>query len=85
MEWYIKKGVELDLAHFLTRARDSGDWDKATISEAAFRELLKAKIDTVDINRVKADISRFIPDPKVLDIWSPGYFHDLAGHLKIAG
>lgn len=85
MEWYIKKGVALNLAHFLSRARDSGDWNKATISEAEFRDLLKAKIDIIDINRVKADISRFIPDPKVLDIWSAKYFHDLAAHLKIAG
>jgi hypothetical protein len=37
----------------------------------------------VNLDRVKADISRFIPDPKMLDIWSSGYFHDLAGHLKI--
>ena len=32
---------------------------------------------------VKADISRFIPDPRVLDIWSASYFQDLAGYLTI--
>jgi hypothetical protein len=85
MEWYIKKGVILNLGHFLLRARDSGNWEKETISEEEFRELLKQRIDTVDFTRVKADISRFIPHPKVLDIWSANYFHDLAGHLKIAG
>jgi predicted nucleotidyltransferase component of viral defense system len=85
MEWYIKKGVILNLGHFLLRARDSGNWEKETISEEEFRELLKQRIDTVDFTRVKADISRFIPNPKVLDIWSANYFHDLAGHLKIAG
>ena len=83
MEWYIKKGVSLNLEHFLLRAQDSGDWEKATISIEEFRELLRAKIDEVDMNRVKADISRFIPDVKVLDVWSPQYFHDLVEHLKI--
>lgn len=85
MEWYLKKGIPLHLAHFLSRARDSGDWHESTITEAEFRELLKTKIERVDINQVKADISRFIPDPKVLNIWSAKYFHDLADNLRIAG
>ncbi|CAL1517253.1 nucleotidyl transferase AbiEii/AbiGii toxin family protein [Chitinophaga sp. MM2321] len=83
MEWYIKKGISLNLKHFLLRAKDSGDWNKDTITEEEFRELLSVKIDTVNLNRVKADISRFIPDPEVLDIWSTQYFHDLVTQLKI--
>jgi hypothetical protein len=84
MEWYIKKGITLDLGHFLRRAQDSGDWKEGTIDEKQFRELLSNKIDTVNMMRVKADISRFIPDPKVLNIWSPQYFHDLVTQLKIS-
>jgi len=83
MEWYIKKGVSLNLHHFLLRAKDSGDWNQENITEPAFKQLLNARIDTVDINRVKADISRFIPDPKVLEIWSAPYFHHLVEQLKI--
>src|SRR5258708_2032169 len=83
LEWYIKKGVSLHLSHFLLRAQDSGDWPKKTITEKEFRELLSTKIDAIDLNRVKADISRFIPDPRVLNIWSAKYFHDLADQLKI--
>jgi predicted nucleotidyltransferase component of viral defense system len=83
MEWYIKKGVSLHLQHFLARARDSGDWNKEAITAAEFMELLHAKINAVNLDRVKADISRFIPDPKTLTIWSVTYFHDLAGYLKI--
>jgi hypothetical protein len=84
MEWYIKKGVALDLDHFLMRARDSGDWKKHTIAENEFHDLLKQKITTVNMDRVKADISRFIANPVKLDIWSPGYFQDLAKHLKFS-
>lgn len=83
MEWYIKQASTLNLNHFLLRAQDSGDWEKETITNEEFRELLRARIDTVDMNRVKADIRRFIPDQKVLDIWSEKYFHDLGKHLKI--
>jgi Nucleotidyl transferase AbiEii toxin, Type IV TA system len=84
MEWYIKKGVALNLEHFLLRAQDSGDWQKETITEDEFQELLSARIDIVNLNRVKADISRFIPDPQTIEIWSPGYFHDLVKHLTFA-
>lgn len=84
MEWYIKKGISLDLNHFLLRAQDSGDWDKETLSEADFRALLSAKIDSVTLDYVRADASRFIKDVKVLDIWSKQYFHDLSQHLKIS-
>ncbi|HMI62731.1 MAG TPA: nucleotidyl transferase AbiEii/AbiGii toxin family protein [Puia sp.] len=83
LEWYIKRGAPLHLQHFLRRAQDSGDWKKDTITEEEFRELLREKIDGVDMNRVKADISRFILDPKVLNIWSARYFHDLVRQLKI--
>jgi len=82
-EWYIKKGVSLNLNHFLLRAIDSGDWKQESITEQEFRELLSARIGTVDMDRVKADIRRFIPDQKVLEIWSAKYFHDLSKHLKI--
>jgi predicted nucleotidyltransferase component of viral defense system len=83
MEWYIKKGIKLDLSHFLTRAQDSGDWKEETISEKEFRELLSQKIDTVNMEFVKRDVIRFIKDPEQLDIWSTTYFHDLASHLQI--
>lgn len=83
MEWYIRRGTALNLYHLLIRARDSGDWAEETLSENQFRSLLREKIDSVDFARIKADISRFIADPGVLEIWSPRYFHDLAGQLRV--
>lgn len=83
MEWYIRKGVSLNLSDFALRALDSGDWDQDHISEAEFRELLHAKIDAVNFQRIKDDIRRFIPDAGVLDIWSVGYFRDLVGEMRV--
>jgi hypothetical protein len=85
MEWYIRKGVPLNLKHFFQRANDSGDWQQEMITAEDFRDLLNAKIDSVNLDRVKADIVRFIPDPEKIDNWSAGYFHDLADHLIVAG
>lgn len=83
MEWYIKKGIKLDLSYFLTRAQDSGNWKEETISEKEFRELLSLKIDFVNMEFVKRDVIRFINYPEQLDIWSSTYFHDLVSHLQI--
>jgi hypothetical protein len=82
LEWYIRKGVALHLDHLVLRARDSGDWDKETMTPEEFHQLLREKIASVNMERVKSDISRFIPDSRVLDIWSAAYFQDLADHLK---
>ena len=82
MEWYIKKGISLNLHHFVLRAKDSGDWNKDLITENEFRKLLAEKIDSVNMKYVMDDIKRFVKDQEALEIWSPQYFHDLSTHLK---
>lgn len=83
LEWYIKKGIPININHFLERAKKSGDWDKDIITPEELQHLLIEKINGVSMERIKADIIRFIPDPSLLKIWSPDYFKDLITHLKI--
>jgi predicted nucleotidyltransferase component of viral defense system len=84
-EWYVKKGVGMDLKHFIERAQGSGDLTDEKLTEQQFRKLLTDRINSVDIEKVKSDAVRFIPDGKgQLDIWSKKYFSDLAGHLKVS-
>lgn len=83
LEWYIRKGVNLNLQHFLSRAKDSSDWGRETISEPEFMELLKERIENLNFEIAKKDVERFINKPKVLDIWSKQYFLDLVKLLKI--
>jgi len=84
MEWYIKKGIPLNLSHLVIRAKDSGDWDRDDMTEEEFSKLLSDRIDSVKMDYVINDIRRFIKDPRVLDIWSPQYFHDLMSNLKVS-
>ncbi|HEV7379862.1 MAG TPA: nucleotidyl transferase AbiEii/AbiGii toxin family protein, partial [Dyadobacter sp.] len=84
LEWYIRKGVSLDLKHFLARARDSGDWENEDVTQQELQLLLSNKIDEVNFGRIKDDIRRFIPDERVLDIWTAEYFHQLISKLKVA-
>jgi predicted nucleotidyltransferase component of viral defense system len=82
LEWYVKKGIPLDVVHFMARATDTGDWHKNTISEEEIIELLIDKINKVDFGGIKNDVVRFIKNDDVLSIWSPEYFKDLISKIK---
>jgi predicted nucleotidyltransferase component of viral defense system len=82
LEWYIKKGIPLDVSHFLARAKDTNDWQKDSISNEQIMELLATKIKSVSFRRIKEDVVRFIKNDEVLNIWSPEYFNDLIEKIK---
>lgn len=82
LEWYIKKGIPLDVNHFLTRAKDTNDWQEDSISNQQIIELLDAKINEVSFSNIKEDVVRFLPNDNVLNIWSPEYFKDLIEKIK---
>lgn len=81
-EWYIKKGIPLDVNHFLQRALDSGDCLENEISEAQIKSIINQKIDNVSFSGIKDDVIRFIKNDEVLNIWSPNYFKDLVEKMK---
>ncbi len=82
LEWYIRKGVPINLSHFLQRAKDTGDWSQEDIGQKDLINLLKEKINGISIEEVKKDIRPFVKDIHKLDIWSRQYFLDLIGLLK---
>ena len=82
LEWYIKKGIPLDVNHFLARAKDTNDWQDDRISNEQIIELFDTKIKSVSFNSVKEDVVRFIKNDDVLNIWSPEYFKDLREKIK---
>jgi predicted nucleotidyltransferase component of viral defense system len=82
MEWYIRKGVPLNMHHFLQRAKETNDWQENQISQEQILQLLIAKIESVAFDSVKEDVVRFIADDQKLAIWSPNYFKDLIQKMK---
>jgi len=81
-EWYVKKGIPLDVHHFLTRAKDTNDWQGDNISEQEIIKLLEKKIDSVSFSGIKEDVSRFIKNDDVLNLWSSEYFKNLIEKIK---
>ena len=82
LEWYIKKGIPLNVNHFLTRAKDTNNWQNDSISDEQIVELLNTKIKSVSFSSIKEDVVRFIQNDDVLNIWSPEYFKDLIEKIK---
>ncbi|WP_373524310.1 nucleotidyl transferase AbiEii/AbiGii toxin family protein [Aquiflexum sp.] len=83
-EWYVKKGIPINLNHFILRALDSEDLKAAELSKEEFKILLHQRIEDVDLQIAKADILRFIKNPLVIKIWSKNYFHDLVNHIQFS-
>ena len=82
LEWYIKKGIPLDLRHFKLRAKDTSDWSKEELSLDDVISLLREKIKAVSFDNIKEDVVPFIKDDAVLEIWGGQYFNDLVDKLK---
>lgn len=82
LEWYIKKGIAIDINHFLARAIDTNDWQKENITENQIKELIYSKIENVSISNIKEDVVRFIKNDDELAIWSTNYFKDLIEKMK---
>ena len=82
-EWYVKRGVKVNLEHLQERMQESGDFDsKDTLTEENLKVLLKEKIDTLDIDKAKEDVQVFIKDRSALDFWSRDYFKLLADRMS---
>jgi len=82
LEWYIKKGISIDLQHFKKRAKDTDDWSKEDLSLDDVIGLLREKIKAVSFDNIKEDVVPFIKDDAVLEIWGEQYFNDLVDKLK---
>lgn len=82
MEWFIRKGIPLNLSHLVIRSQDSGDWKEKSMTKEQFMALLQNKIQSVSFKRIREDVIRFIPDERVIEIWSPQYFGDLIQKIK---
>ena len=82
LEWYIQKGIPINLAHLQIRAEESRDWKEGILGRDEVLKLLESKINSVSFNNIREDIVKFIPDAKILDIWSKDYFNDLVKNIK---
>lgn len=80
-EWYVRRGSELNLAHFNQRALQGGCL-KHSVNQQEFLNIIMQKIINLDLEAAKQDVKRFVTDPKALDIWTKNYFMELAKRIR---
>lgn len=82
LEWYIRNRVAVNLAHFNTRAIQSGHLS-IPVDAQGLSDSLGARIEATDFEQAKQDVARFLRDPSALDIWSRPYFQQLIERMLI--
>ncbi len=78
-EWYVKRGVKVNLEHLQERMIESGNLDRGDkLTKEKLQTLLKEKIETLDVEKAKQEVQVFVKDRSSLDFWSRDYFRLLA-------
>ncbi len=87
--WYISNGYALDMKHLNARLQQNCAWAEIQniniskkIDETYLIELLKMRIEDLDITAAKRDVEVFIADRRVLDIWSREFFIEIIEQIK---
>lgn len=82
-EWYVKQNHKLNLEHLQERMYESGDLDKnIKLNKTAFIELLKNKIENLNISKAIEEVSPFIKDKSVFEFWKKDYFKLLSEKIQ---
>jgi hypothetical protein len=82
--WYAANYPRLNLAHLQQRMRQTGHWKgDQSLSASEFSALLNDAIDRLDVDQARSDVAPFVKDRLALDIWSHGFFRDVAGRIEI--
>jgi predicted nucleotidyltransferase component of viral defense system len=87
--WYISNGYALDLKYLNARLQQNCSWSEnknidlsKEVDKDSLSELLKMRIDHLDIHAAKRDVEVFIADKRVLDIWSKEFFTDIVRKIS---
>jgi len=86
--WYISNGYELDMRHLNARLQQNCAWQEnqgrtipENIDENYILELLKIRIEDLDIAAAKRDVEVFISNKKVLELWSRDFFMEISQQI----
>ncbi len=75
LAWYIGRYPQLRLRHLEARMRQAGDYAGGTpLSRDLLLDRLRSTILTLDIERTRNEVERFLRDKASLDVWSRDFF-----------
>ena len=84
--WYISKGIPLNLSYFEKCLKNHQPLpSQLPLTLDSLKDLIIGKIDTLDMDAVKADVGFFIRDNEraLIDAWNKDYFISWIKKIKI--
>jgi len=82
VDWYVRNHVELDLTHLIERGKESGPGVDVSTREAVIAAF-DARIDSIDFDNARQDVTAYLNDCSELDIWSREYFHEIVRMIRV--
>lgn len=79
-EWYVRNGIGLNWSHLHERILQFNGED---MTQEQFMSLLLERLQTTNIDQVKADVEHFVLNRQELDIWSNDYFVQVAHLMQV--
>jgi predicted nucleotidyltransferase component of viral defense system len=90
MVWYIANNTELDLKHLIARLKQNCNWMEEQniaipeeIDSQHIKDVVKKRIEDLNIDAAKRDVEVFIQDRKVLDLWSKSFFESVVDQIRL--
>ncbi len=81
--WFVSRKVPVNLTHLEQRMRQTDDWDsERSLSRDDLNGLLRAGIETLDVDQAREEVMPFLGDPTTVALWSRDFFQDIAGRIR---
>ncbi len=81
--WYAGHHPQVHLSHLEARMRQSGNYtDASALTEDGLRQRLDQRIDEVDIEQIRSEVSSYVTDTRALELWSRDFFRAVARRIE---
>jgi predicted nucleotidyltransferase component of viral defense system len=80
--FFLSKGISFNRKHLRARLLQSGHIKEDTNFELSdIKNMLSDRFDSIDYKQAKGDVTPFIRDTSVLDVWSADFFKQITAGL----
>lgn len=80
--WYVSKHPKVNTFHLEQRMRASGHYDlPEPLSQSKIIELLDNAVNHLDVVQAKEEVSPFVTDVRMLELWSEDFFRAAARQI----
>lgn len=80
--WFVGRQIPCRIQHLRERLAQSKDWkENQALNLELLKNLLLEKLDKIDLEQAKTDISLFIKDHNKIELWSKPFFTSVINQI----